>query len=121
MIVVLGYYRRKPGISHEQFSAHWRDIHGPLVRNHPDVKRLMRRYVQHHLSPSDFPNVVELPFDGFSEFWYECREDREELITSRGFLEDIVPDEANFLDLSETRTSMFDLQVVQIDALSPRA
>ena len=114
MFVVLGFYKRKPGLTHEVFSTYWRDIHGPLIRNHPDVSLYMKRYVQHHLSPSDMGTTIPLEFDGFSEVWYASREDREALQRSEGFLRDIVPDEAEFLDMSRTRTSMFDTQVVQI-------
>lgn len=117
MFVVLGFYRRKPGLSHEAFSSYWRDVHGPLIRNHPEVSRYIKRYVQHHLSPSDMGRTTPLEFDGFSETWYESRADREALQASAAFVEDIVPDEAVFLDLSRTRTAMFDNQVVQIGEL----
>lgn len=114
MFVVLGFYKRRPDMSHEAFSAYWRDVHGPMIRNHPDVSRYIKRYVQHHLQPSDMGVTVPLGFDGFSETWYESREDREALQACPGFLHEIVPDEAVFLDLSQTRTAMFDTQVVQI-------
>lgn len=114
MFVVLGFYKRKPGMTHEAFSDYWRDMHGPMIRNHPDVARHIKRYVQHHLQPSDMGTTLPLEFDGFSETWYESRADREALQACPGFLNEIVPDEAVFLDLSQTRTAMFDTQVVQI-------
>ncbi|WP_409019401.1 EthD domain-containing protein [Brevundimonas vesicularis] len=114
MLVVLGFYKRKPGTTHEEFSNYWREVHGPLIRNHPDAMRYMKRYVQHHLDTSDMGVTTPLEFDGFFEVWYESREDRGAPRASRGFLEDIVPDEELFLDLSKTRTAMFDSQVVQI-------
>lgn len=117
MFVVLGFYRRKPGLSYEEFSSHWRNVHGPLIRNHPEAQRYIRRYVQHHLEPNDFAGTQPLPFDGFSETWYDSRGDREQLLASSAFHEELVPDEAKFLDLSETRYSMFDNQVVQIDGM----
>lgn len=114
MFVVLGFYRRKPGLSHAEFSAYWRDVHGALIREHPDARRYIRRYVQHHLAPSDFANTQPIAFDGFSETWYDSREDRDRLVGSAAFARDLVPDEAEFLDMSETRYHMFDTQVVQI-------
>ncbi|WP_295224610.1 EthD domain-containing protein [uncultured Brevundimonas sp.] len=114
MFVVLGFYKRKSGLTHEQFSEYWRDVHGPMIRNHPEVSRHIKRYVQHHISPNDMGATTALGFDGFSETWYESRADREALQRSSAFLNEIVPDEAEFLDLSATRTSMFDHQVVQI-------
>lgn len=114
MFVVLGFYKRRPGLTHEEFSAYWRDVHGPMIRNHPEVSRYIKRYVQHHISPNDMGTTVSLEFDGFSETWYESRADREALQRSPAFLDEIVPDEAEFLDLNSIRTSMFDHQVVQI-------
>lgn len=35
MFVVLGFFKRKPGMTHKAFSAYWRDVHGPMIRNHP--------------------------------------------------------------------------------------
>lgn len=120
MFVVLGFYKRKAGLTQEAFSAYWRDVHGPMIRNHPEVSRYIKRYVQHHISPSDMGTTAPLDFDGFSETWYESRADREALQASIAFRDEIVPDEAEFLDLSHTRTAMFDNQVVQIgDAPGP--
>ena len=35
-------------MTHEQYVAHWRDVHAPLFASQPDVKRYVRRYVQDH-------------------------------------------------------------------------
>ena len=31
MLTVLGFYKRKEGMSREEFSHHWRYVHGPLI------------------------------------------------------------------------------------------
>ena len=31
MVIVLGFYKRKPGLTHEEFCRHWLDIHAPLT------------------------------------------------------------------------------------------
>jgi uncharacterized protein (TIGR02118 family) len=114
MHVVLGFYRRKAGLTLEEFSDYWRDKHGPLLRA-PEISRYLRRYVQHHVRPNDSGDKVQaLPFDGFSEVWYDNKEDRIKLLAEPYFREMIVPDEAVFLDTTLTRTSAYDTQVVQI-------
>jgi hypothetical protein len=113
MHVVLGFYKRRPDLTSEEFSAYWRDVHGKLLVASPDIRKYLRRYVQHHVKPNTLNPVAALGFDGFSEVWYDRREDRELLLATDYFKTVIVPDEANFLDMSQTRVSAYDEQVVQ--------
>ncbi|MFD2580327.1 EthD domain-containing protein [Novosphingobium colocasiae] len=53
MLIVLGFYRRRPDLSIEQFRTHWRDVHGPLIKRITDAHGLLLRYVQHHLTPDE--------------------------------------------------------------------
>ncbi|HEY2257959.1 MAG TPA: EthD domain-containing protein [Variovorax sp.] len=115
MLISLGFYQRKPGLTHEQFSAWWRERHGPLIRNRPEVSCFIKRYVQHHIEPGrGFPGTQPLPFDGFSESWFESVEARQQMHAHPFFREQVIPDEANFIDMTQTRVLMFDHQVVQI-------
>lgn len=114
MIVNLGFYKRKPGTTWEQFSDYWQNYHGPMVRDDPTFANLAHRYVQHHLRPREgFPR---LEFDGFSEIWYENIESANMVRTMPGRPR-IVGDEANFLDMGSTRAYMLDLQVIQIGSV----
>jgi uncharacterized protein (TIGR02118 family) len=113
VLVVLGFLKRKPGLTLEEFNRYWRDVHGPLVRGTPEVARHFVKYVQHQLTPGkSSPGAPELPYDAFSETWYETAEDRERMRAEPKFKEVIAPDEANFLD--PVRLAMIDTQVVQI-------
>jgi EthD domain-containing protein len=115
MYISLGFYKRKPGTSWEEFSRHWREVHGPLIANNPKLARYQKRYVQHHLQPNDcFPGVDPLPFDGFSEAWFDTIDDRRRLWEEPDFQKFVVPDEALFLDLSATKISMIDQQIVHV-------
>ncbi len=115
MLISLGFYKRKPGLTHKQFSEHWRNVHGPMIRNHPVVSKFIKRYVQHHLQPGQgFPGTQSLDFDGFSESWFECIEARQQMHAHPFFREYVVPDECSFIDMTLTRTLMFDQQVVQV-------
>ena len=58
MLVIMGFYHRKQGLTWEQFSDHWKNVHGPLLRDSPQTAKYIRRYVQHHIRPNTaFPGV----------------------------------------------------------------
>jgi hypothetical protein len=118
MIVLLGFYKRHPDLSFEQFSDHWRNIHGPLLRDTPEPRKAIRRYVQHHLQPvSDFGGGV-FEFDGFSESWYNSLEDRKELWSLQLWRDKIIPDEQTFLDMSATRYVVMDKPLTIVGELT---
>lgn len=115
MFISLGFYKRRPDLTHEEFSRHWREVHGPLLRNTPSISHYLRRYVQHHMSPTtEFANVLPLEFDGFSEAWFDSPQARLKMHAERAFQELVIPDEANFIDMTATRYLMLDQQVVQV-------
>jgi uncharacterized protein (TIGR02118 family) len=124
MIVLLGFYKRRPDLTWDQFSDHWRNVHGPLMRDTPEAARYIRRYVQHHIRPNPLsPGVASLDFDGFSEAWFDSVESREKMHQQPIFKEIMYPDEAKFLDMTATRVSMIDAQFIQIGeaiVISPR-
>jgi uncharacterized protein (TIGR02118 family) len=64
---------RKEGMTHEQFVSHWLEVHGPLARAVPGI----RRYVQSHLlgdrKRADIA-PLDVEIDGIAELWYDSRE-----------------------------------------------
>ena len=114
MIVLLGFYKRRSDLSWEQFSDHWRNIHGPLLRDTPATARHIRRYVQHHLRPNPAYPEAALPFDGFSEVWFESMDARKEMHGDPVYQALMPADEVLFLDLTATRMHMIDMPVVQV-------
>jgi uncharacterized protein (TIGR02118 family) len=118
MIVVLGFYKRKPGMSYQEFSRYWREVHGHLVRNTPEISRYIRRYVQHHLEPSTiFLNVDPLGYDGFSELWLDSAEDLVEMRSQPIHKELFIADEYRFLDMSMTKIAVLDKQSYEIGSM----
>ena len=73
MIKVVGLLTRRPELTHEQFVRHWFEIHGPLARAVPGV----RRYVQSHIigtrTRADIPET-DVAVDGIAELWYDDQE-----------------------------------------------
>lgn len=115
MLITLGFYRRKPGLTCEQFLHHWQHVHGPLFLSIPSLSRYIRRYIQHHVAPNTFfPGVTPLDFDGFSESWFDDAEARRQFLSQPEMQQRIVPDEHNFIDMSATRVQVFDSQLVMI-------
>jgi uncharacterized protein (TIGR02118 family) len=61
MISQVFILHRRPDMSREEFSAYWKDVHGPIATKVPGVQR----YVQHHARPDA---NGEPAVDGVAEF-----------------------------------------------------
>lgn len=92
--------RRKSGMSREEFSAYWRNQHGPLVRSVPEFMRHVRKYVQCHLVAAAPPLGVEGAYDGVAELWFDSPEEIARAFEEPRYLEIIRPDELKFVDIS---------------------
>ncbi len=96
---------RKPGLTKEQFFAHWNNVTGPLIASHPNVLKLVQNNVQ-ELSrftvrggdPADpaFRGVQAPAADGFVEIWFESREKMEEMYNSP-FAKEMIADGEKFV------------------------
>jgi uncharacterized protein (TIGR02118 family) len=110
MIKLTYCLRRKPGMTWDEFSKYWRDVHAPLVRERAEVLGI-RRYVQvrtvqdaetHRRFQARNDGSPE-PFDGIAELWYD------ELAPAGGRGEaartaarELLEDERNFIDLANS-------------------
>jgi uncharacterized protein (TIGR02118 family) len=74
---------RRASITHEQFAAHWTDIHGVLaVTHHPGIARYVQNVVTQTLTPGapEWDGIAELHFvrtTDFTERMYDSPEGRE--------------------------------------------
>ncbi len=92
--------RRRSDMTHEEYVAHWRDVHGPLFVSQPDVKRYVRRYIQCCVT-SDRPNGPNLgQSDGIVELWFDDIDGYNAFATSASYLDVIQLDEERFSDPS---------------------
>ncbi len=112
MVKLLAFFKRKPGISVEQFQRHWRTTHADLVVR----QRGMRRYVQNHTLASGYRNG-EPDYDGVAEAWFDSTQDMRELAPSAAYRA-VREDEANFIDASSLGSVITD-EVVIIDGPIP--
>ena len=94
MIKLVYCVAKKPGMTREEFSGYFREVHGPIGRRIPGVRRLVQ---SHALPPGGDSRLPD--FDGMAELWFD---DVEALLRARRSPEWAVStaDEKNFLDPS---------------------
>lgn len=119
MLLLLGFYKRQPGLTHEEFCRIWSEEYGPLYRESPEITRLLRRYVQHRLTPVPGGAHSFIGFDGFSEAWFDNEEANQEMRKTKYYLEVLKPMTSRFLDLEGTIYSAHDDQIVQVGSKVP--
>lgn len=80
MLKLMYCVRRLPGMSREEFQRHWRETHGPLVRERAQALGI-RRYVQVHTLDSPLNEAMRASrgsdpdiFDGVAELWWDSAE-----------------------------------------------
>ena len=83
----------------EEFSRYWREVHGPIGRRIPGLRRL----VQSHRLP-DSADIASSNFHGLAELWFDDMAALEAARRSPEWQASSA-DEANFID--RTRTALF--------------
>ena len=73
MVKSLSLLVRKDGMTHEQFMTHWVEIHAPLARKVPGLRRYVQSHIRDQRRRPDIPDIgVEV--DGIAETWYDDAE-----------------------------------------------
>jgi len=110
LVRVIFCLRRLPALSPEEFAAYWRDVHGPLDRQHAEALGI-RRYEQSHTMPSDAATALAAvrgapePFDGVASLWFD---DLESIApasltpAARSAARALLTDEQRFIDLARS-------------------
>jgi hypothetical protein len=116
VLITLGFYKRKPGLSVQEFQRIWSTEYGPLYAKNKELTRYVRRYVQHRLSPqADWPTSF-VGFDGISEAWYDSAEDRLAMQATKIYRDILKPMAETFLDLENSNFAAYDDPVWQVGA-----
>ena len=55
MIKSVSLLTRKPGMTHAQFVRHWVDVHAPLARGVPGLRRYVQSHIVEERSRPDIP------------------------------------------------------------------
>ncbi len=96
MIKAMSLVSRKHGLTREEFSRHYEEVHVPLALKHFAFKKYVRNYV------IKSPDAEEPEFDCITEVWFETMEDCQaaaEFSVSEAY-EVIAEDEERFMDRS---------------------
>ncbi|MBS0377168.1 MAG: EthD domain-containing protein [Proteobacteria bacterium] len=106
MFKLIALIKAKPGLTREQFMAHYEGVHVPLVlRLMPKIVDYRRNYAQ--AQGAYLANgITALDFDAVTEVRYASRADYEAvlaLLKDPAFVAQIAADEEHFLDRSKTR------------------
>jgi uncharacterized protein (TIGR02118 family) len=97
-VKILSLPRRRAGLSPAEFSRHYRETHGELVRRNEAFTRYANRYVQHHA----FADTVKatggfVPYDGVSEFWFDSLDHARKAWAAPSYMAELRADEKNFV------------------------
>jgi len=63
---------RKTSLTHEQFMRHWVDVHAPLARAVPGLRRYVQSHIREEPTRPDIPTTA-IEVDGIAELWYDDR------------------------------------------------
>ncbi len=90
MIKRISLVRRKPGMSHEDFLAHWMGPHADIVRGFPGLRGLRFGAVTRW-------HPEEAPWDGVGEIWFDSVEAAEAAFRAEPHISRLIADRALFL------------------------
>ncbi len=99
MIHLFCFVTRRLDLSSEAFHAHWRDRHGPLIRDLPRLARHLRRYEQNPRLGDDYERDGGPSFDGAAHQIFDAHEDFIEFVKEPDYQEQVRADEQRFLDM----------------------
>ncbi len=81
MIKRISLLTRKAGMTRDQFTRHWLEVHAPLARPVPSLTRYVQSHIVEEFRGPDIPtSPVEV--DGIAELWFESRESMEGALAS---------------------------------------
>lgn len=97
MVRLICLLKRKPGMTVDEFRAHWQGRHGPLIRTTPDIARHVVLYEQY--LPAESPIPLGREFDGVTIMGFEQADDFGAFVAEGAYAAVIAPDEQQFLDM----------------------
>jgi len=115
MVKIVVFFKRKPGMSVEDFQSYWRTTHADIVTKMPGI----RRYVQSHTLLSGY-RKGEPAYDGVAELWFENTDAMRALAPTAEYAA-VMADEQNFIDSSRRGSIITDEHIIKDGAIQPDA
>ena len=112
MVKLVAFFRRRVGMSVEDFQRHWRTTHADLVVR----QQGLRRYVQNHTLASGYRSG-EPDYDGVAEAWFDDTQAMRDLAPSIEYAA-VRADEANFIAAASMDVLLTD-EVVIVNGPAP--
>ncbi|SCW66206.1 conserved hypothetical protein [Sphingobium faniae] len=102
MVKLILLVKRKAGLTHEQFRAHYENTHAPLAWS--VLQPHLIRYTRNFLTP--LPGQPEPPYDCVTEFWFPDHAAQNACFAWTRSEEGqvLARDEENFMDRASMRT-----------------
>lgn len=113
MVKIVIFFKRRAGMSVDDFQRHWRNTHADLILKLPGITR----YVQSCVLASSY-RKDEPVFDGVAESYFESTQAMKELAKTLRY-EAVLADEPNFIDRDRMGSIITDEYVVT-DAPVPK-
>jgi uncharacterized protein (TIGR02118 family) len=102
-IKLAGAFFRRPDMTREQCLRHYRENHGPLVRNTPQFRSHVEKYVQHDRIDCAVPVAdADEAICGVTQLWYRDLASFSTAFATPDYSAVIRPDEHRFVDLSRS-------------------
>lgn len=98
MVKLFALIRRHPGMGVGEFREHWRDVHGPLIRDTPELARHIVRYEQHPRHRDDAMSGTD-GIDGVAVQWFADMDEFVAFVSEPAYSDLIAPDERRFIDV----------------------
>jgi uncharacterized protein (TIGR02118 family) len=114
MIKGIAFFKRRTGMSVEDFQAYWRDRHPEVVVKLPGL----RRYVQSHTLRSGYRKGEPI-YDGIAEVWFEDSKAMKALAGTPQFAA-VEADEARFIDRGTMGLILTEEQVIKDGPVPPK-
>jgi len=121
MIHLFCFVTRRRDLSSEAFSAHWRDRHGPLIRDLPRLARHLRRYEQNPRLDKDPEHGGGPGFDGVAHQIFDAHDDFIKFVKEPDYQEHVRADEQRFLDMGSLSFLLTEAPRVLIEGDRERA
>ncbi len=106
--------RRKPGMDRDAFHRYWWEVHGPLNRETPAVRKYFIRYEQNHRLASDYERD-DSGLEGVTCEWFPSARAFFGMATDPESREVIAADEVKFLDPDNLTWILTDAEEVVFD------